>query len=281
MSYYFYGWYLKAQSDTQTLAVIPAVHKAGNRRTCSIQLLTEEHAWKVSYPGDIFEKADKIIYIGESRFGEQGMYLNIEKPDLRVKGVLEFGALTPPKYDIMGPFSLVPFMECRHSVWSMKHLVNGEININGQEYQFENAYGYWEGDRGGSFPKKYLWTQCFFREGSLMLSAADIPVAGTHFTGIIGVVLWKGKEYRIATYLGARVIEIRDGMVRVRQGKYELEARILEKKGQGLRAPAKGDMVRTIYENAACWAVYRLKKAGKVLFAFETKRASFEWEYFN
>lgn len=27
MSNFFYGWYLKCQSDTQTLAVIPAVHR--------------------------------------------------------------------------------------------------------------------------------------------------------------------------------------------------------------------------------------------------------------
>ena len=35
----FYGWYLKCQSDTQTLAMIPAVHQAGRKRTCSIQII--------------------------------------------------------------------------------------------------------------------------------------------------------------------------------------------------------------------------------------------------
>ena len=29
-----------------------------------------------------------------------------------------------------------------------------------------------------------------------------------HFTGVIGVVLLHGKEYRLATYLGAKVIKI-------------------------------------------------------------------------
>lgn len=43
-------------------------------------------------------------------------------------------------------------------------------------------------------------------------------MAGIHFTGIIGVVLWKGKEYRIATYLGARAVQIQDKTVRVKQG---------------------------------------------------------------
>lgn len=51
-----------------------------------------------------------------------------------------------------------------------------------------------------------------------MLSVADIPIAGIRFTGIIGVVLWQGKDYRIATYLGARVVKIENKMVRVKQG---------------------------------------------------------------
>ena len=79
--------------------------------------------------------------------------------------------------------------------------------INGQKYYFRNAWGYWEGDCGRSFPKEYVWTQCFFNDGALMLSVADIPMAGIRFTGIIGVVLWRGKEYRIATYLGAKVVK--------------------------------------------------------------------------
>ena len=37
----FFGWYFKCQSDTQTLAVIPAVHQVGGKRTCSIQIITD------------------------------------------------------------------------------------------------------------------------------------------------------------------------------------------------------------------------------------------------
>ena len=112
-----------------------------------------------------------------------------------------------------------------------------------------------------------------------MLSVADIPMAGIHFTGIIGVVLWQGKEYRIATYLGARVVRIQNKMVRIIQGNLELDARLLEASEQPLKAPAKGNMVRTIHESASCRAFYRFRKEGCTLFAFETDRASFEFEY--
>ena len=281
MHNFFYGWYLKCQSDTQTLAVIPAVHSAGNKRTCSIQVITDHDAWTVTFGVSSFRRTKKKMFIGENRFGEKGMYLSIHTPQLNVRGRLDFGELFPLKYDIMGPFALVPFMECRHSVWSMRHTVTGNVRINGQEYSFQNALGYWEGDQGRSFPKKYIWTQCCFRDGALMLSVADIPMAGIHFTGVIGVVLWQGKEYRIATYLGARAVLVQNKMVRVTQGSLELEAWLLEASGQPLKAPSKGNMVRTIRESVSCRAFYRFRRKGRTLFAFETDRASFEFEYFS
>lgn len=281
MFYSFYGWYLKCQSDTQTLAVIPAVHNTRNKRTCSIQVITDDDAWTVALPADSFRRTRRNLFIEENRFGEEGIYLAIRTQQLTIRGKLAFGPLSPLKYDIMGPFAFVPFMECRHSVRSMRHSVRGTVCINGQDYSFQDAWGYWEGDRGRSFPKEYIWTQCCFSEGSLMLSVADIPMAGIHFTGIIGVVLWRGKEYRIATYLGARVVKIQNKMVRVMQGNLELDAWLLEASERPLKAPAKGDMVRTIHESASCRAFYRFRRGGCTLFAFETDRASFEFEYFS
>lgn len=281
---YFYGWYLKCQSDTQTLAVIPAVHGIGRRRTCSIQVITENGAWNVSFPGKTFCKVGQNISIGKNRFGKSGIRFAIQEPQLRVHGKLGFGPLSPLQYDIMGPFALLPFLECRHSVWSMKHSVSGIVFVNGQRYLMRNACGYWEGDFGRSFPKSYVWTQCFFKGGSLMLSVADIPLMGLHFNGVICVVLWKGKEYRLATYLGARAVWIQNGIIRIVQGNLELEARLLKKDGiqddrQSLRAPSMGKMSRTIHESAACQAFYRFRKGKHTLFAFKTNGASFEYEY--
>ena len=49
--------------------------------------------------------------------------------------------------------------------------------------------------------------------------------------------------------------------------------------GKPLRAPERGEMLRTIRESAACRARYRFQKDGRTLLAFETDRASFEYEY--
>ena len=279
MRSFFYGWYFKCQSDIQTLAVIPAIHTAGGKQTCSIQIITGDGTWTATFPGNAFCRAGKQIAIGNNRFGERGIRLSLHTPELDAEGCLDFGPLFPLRYDIMGPFALVPFLECRHSVWSVQHAVYGKMRIGQHEYTFRNARGYWEGDSGRSFPREYAWTQCSFSGGSLMLSVADIPMMGFHFTGVIGFVLWKGKEYRIATYLGARAVRIRDGKICIVQGNLELEVCLLEAAGKPLRAPTNGDMVRTIHESAACRAGYRLCRGNQVLFSFQTDKASFEYEY--
>lgn len=91
------------------------------------------------------------IIIDGNSFSKSGISLSIHTQGLNIDAKLDFGPLTPLKYDIMGPFALVPFMECRHSVISMKHSVFGTVYLNGQRYDFYDDAGYWEGDRGRSF----------------------------------------------------------------------------------------------------------------------------------
>ena len=178
---YFCGWYFRCQSDSQTLAIIPAAHQSGKEQSCSIQLITDDASRSVSFPITVFRKSGSVIQIGENRFGPQGVHLNLHAAGLYASGSLQFGPLMPIGYDIMGPFRWVPGMECRHSVFSMKHSVNGELFINGKSYLFHNGTGYWEGDRGRSFPEKYVWNKCCFPAGLVMLSVTDIPLEKLRF----------------------------------------------------------------------------------------------------
>ncbi len=273
MNNHFYGWYFKCQSDMQTLSMIPALHEEFS----SIQLIANDGVWNAAFPKADFCRTGKEIKIADNIFDENGISLSINTKELQVSGKLRFGELTPLKYDIMGPFCVVPFMECRHSVWSIKHHVWGKVCINGKKYIFEKALGYWEGDRGTSFPREYAWTHCFFHNGSLMLSVAEIPLRKTKFTGVIGVIDWNGKEYRFATYLGAKVIQKANRKLWIKQGAYELEAWLLEQHAHPLKAPVNGKMSRTIHESAKCRAYYCLRKDGNVLFSFESEQASFEY----
>ena len=276
---YFCGWYFRCQSDWQTLAVIPSVHRTKKSKFCAIQLITDTLSFHVPFPYSDFQKQDKQICIAGNRFGKKVLTLNIQTPELRANGSVRFGPFTPIKYDIMGPFRYVPFMQCRHSVFSMHHSVDGILSINGTPYVFRDAIGYIEGDRGYSFPRKYVWTQCSFPAGALMLSIAEIPFGCFHFTGVIGIVHLRGKEYRLATYLGAKAVKIEDGEIIVRQGRFTLTIRPHNHSGHPLRAPVGGAMVRRIHEHPACRASYLFEEDGVPLLVLDAPNAAFEYEY--
>ncbi len=279
MRRWFCGWYFRCQSDRQTLAIIPSIHKSGESGFCTIQLITDTEAFHIPFPFKDYRKSTHSVRIAENRFGSDGMVLQIHTPDLTAYGKIEFADLTPIRYDIMGPFQYVPFMQCRHSVYSMRHSVNGEIHLNGIPYVFRNGTGYIEGDRGYSFPREYVWTQCCIPGGSLMLSIGDIPFGAFRFTGVIGVVLLGGKEYRIATYLGAKAIKIAPDEIIIRQGSYTFIAKAKDFSGHPLHAPVFGAMKRTIHEHPSCRVYYRFENRGTCLLELDASNAAFEYEY--
>lgn len=277
----FCGWYFRCQSENHTVALIPALQTAQGMRCGSLQIISDAGSRTISFPGkDVFvDRRSPNAVLGCNMFSESGIRLNEIREDVSIRGELRFGRLSPIRYDIMGPFCCVPFMECRHSVASMRHTVNGSLWINDMEYRFHNGVGYLEGDRGRSFPRRYAWTQCFFEGGSLMLSVADIPFGRLNFTGIIGIIQLGGKEYRFATYLGARAEKIRDGEIIIRQGALTLSAALLEKNAYTLKAPKAGDMTRSILECVACRARYCFRIGKQKVLSVETNKAAFEYEY--
>lgn len=276
---YFKGWYFKCSDNDKTISFIPAYHRHKNKETASLQIITDNEAHNIPLNSMEYSEKPLLVNLKNCIFSEKGITLNIQHNNLTVKGNLEFCNLSPIKYDIMGPFRFIPFMQCRHHVYSMNHRVNGQINLNGKPFIFENGIGYIEGDSGRSFPKQYIWTQCCFENGSLMLSVADIPLSGFHFTGIICIVLLSGKEYRIATYLGASLQHIDKNTVTVTQGDYVITAQLVENNAQPLYAPISGKMNRTIHESASCKAYYKFSYKGKTLFEFKSNKSSFEFEY--
>ena len=278
---YFKGWYFKCCNGDKTVAFIVAFHRSNGIKSASLQVITDDSVYNIPFEKLEYTKKPLSVKICDCSFSEKGITLNYHSSQCTLEGNLNFESLTPIAYDIMGPFALVPFMQCRHGVYSMKHRIDGYITINGRQFDFNNGVGYIEGDRGYSFPKRYIWTQCSFENGSLMLSVADIPMLGFHFTGIIGVVMLNGREYRIATYLGARVKQIGENSVTVKQGGYELTAKILEKNAHPLFAPTNGNMSRTIHESASCKAQYHFSYKNTVLCDFVSEKASFEFEYFD
>ena len=278
---YFEGWYFKCQTqDGQSLALIPAFHISENvEQSVSIQVVTDKQAWYLDYPASAFAASQDSLYvaIGENRFSEAGLHLNVEQKGLSLHGKVEFGPLRMLKSDIMGPFLWFANMECAHSVLSMQHRLRGQLEINGSTLDFNGGIGYIEADRGRSFPTTYLWTQCLWDNCSLMLSIATIPLGKLHFTGCICAIVSDGKEYRLATYRGVKISNWSSKGASLCQGKYRLEVELLEQKPQPLRAPSDGNMSRTIHESLCARVRYHFWQGDRLLFDHTDDSASFEY----
>ena len=281
---YFEGWYLKHQNNAgQVLALIPAFHidRAG-RRTASIQVISNHGTWWLEYPAARFQADQKQfqLQIGGSRFFRQGIDLHIEQNGLSLHGTLSYGPFTALRSDIMGPFRFFAGMQCSHGVISMGHSLQGTLELNGKQIDFSNGIGYLETDRGRSFPNSYLWTQCVWdapERGSLMLAVATIPLPVGSFTGCICSVFYCGREYRLATYQGAKIEEWSSSGATIRQGTYRLKVELLEAHGQALHAPVEGRMERTIHESLCARVRYCFWRGKELLFLHTDPYASFEY----
>jgi len=281
---YFEGWYLKHQSvGGRTLALIPAVHiDSGGRRSASLQVIADGGSWWLEYPAGEFRAAgdDFRVRLGKNSFGRRGITLDVEENGLSLHGTLRYGPFAALRSDIMGPFRLFAGMQCSHSVISMGHSLEGSLELNGETVDFTGGAGYIEGDRGRSFPSRYLWTQCAWREpraAGLMLAVATVPLPVGSFTGCICAVLSGGREYRLATYRGAKIESWSPAAAVIRQGKYRLSVELLEEQKQPLRAPVEGNMERTIHESLRAAVRCRFCRGDRVIFRHSDRGASFEY----
>lgn len=127
-------------------------------------------------------------------------------------------------------------------------------------------------------PDRYIWTQHFIPEGSVMLATASIPLSGIRFTGTVGFLLYRNREYRFATYLGASVRKMGERELMIRQGRYRLHVRFCKNGGSLLNAPENGQMTRRVREDIACHAEYTLMHGNRVLLHTVTDSAAVEYD---
>jgi hypothetical protein len=156
----------------------------------------------------------------------------------------------------MGPYSFVPFMECKHGILSLDHSLEGVLHVDGKATAYTGGRGYMEKDWGRSFPLGYVWTQSnhFDRPGiCITASVARIPWITGDFRGFLVGFLLDGKLHRFTTYTGAVIESLRltkthmSLAIRNRTHRLELEA---EKTGGALlRAPYEHDMLERVAES--------------------------------
>jgi hypothetical protein len=270
----FEGWYFKHQANGKSLAVIPG----RSSDSAFIFIITNEESHHISYPLSEYYKNKNRIKVGENIFSSDGIFLNIQESELSLSGEISYTNLTPINGDIMGPFKFFP-MECRHGIISMNHFLSGSVIFNGEIQSFTDGKGYIESDSGRSFPKEYTWVHCnsFDTNCSIMASVARIPFYGLRFWGCICVVWLDGKEYRLATYKGVKILRNERGIIELKQGKYKLSISVDAQNGQILPAPNSGKMSRIIRETLSCPANFRFTEGDVCLFEEKSDFASYEY----
>jgi len=263
---FFEGWYFKVvdAGGAQPYAFIPGVF-LGKDAHAFIQVLDGRAgaAWYHRYPLSEFEAEGERfdVRIGGSRFHAGGLELDIDKPEQRITGALQLGPwsdwpVTTFSPGVMGPYSFVPFMECKHGILSLDHSLEGVLHVDGKATAYTGGRGYMEKDWGRSFPLGYVWTQSnhFDRPGiSITASVARIPWITGDFRGFLVGFLLDGELQRFTTYTGAVIESLRltkthmSLAIRNRTHRLELEA---EKTGGALlRAPYEHDMLERVAES--------------------------------
>ncbi|MCL1852924.1 MAG: tocopherol cyclase family protein [Peptococcaceae bacterium] len=273
----FEGWYFKHQSEDKSLAVIPGRAETG----AFVQVITNNRSYNIPYSLSDFHHGS-LLQVGGNTFASSGLRLAIEHPDLTLSGEIKYSGLTPIQSDIMGPFRFFP-MECRHGVASMKHRLRGVVTLNGEVYDFTDGVGYIESDSGRSFPSRYIWVQCNHFEHSqtasdlsIMASVARIPFYGLEFWGCICIVWLNGREYRLATYNGVKILRCEPECIDIKRGRHRLIITIDKNPGHTLAAPHVGAMKRVIHESLSCPTRFRFMEDDRVLFDEKSAHASYE-----
>ena len=269
---YFEGWYYKLVSKDQsyTIAFIPGVSLVTDDAHAFIQVFishgtgTEVNLKTFYFRFEMkdfsYGHEDFWMKIGKNYFSKEKIEISLMNDQIELSGRIGLYELTPLKRtllmpNIMGFFGYFNFMECYHGVVSMNHTLNGNLRVNNKSLVFNTGKGYIEKDWGKSFPRSYVWLQSnHFTDPntSLLFSYADIPFLGLYFKGLIVNLIINKKEYRFATYNGAKIKieEIKDGSVSyvIKKGPYLLEIDAVSTVQIGLASPKNGKMIEQIKE---------------------------------
>jgi tocopherol cyclase len=286
---YFEGWYYKMVTKDlrHSVAFIPGISKNPEDPHAFIQMFLtssddKETGLLTDYvrfgPDDFsFDDTPFKVMIKDNTFSKDALDIHLKTAHGDVSGSFSFTGITPINTsllvpNVMGPFGYLGFMECYHGIISMTHTITGTLRIGEKTITFDEGKGYIEKDWGKSFPESYIWIQSnHFKDPktSLLVSYATIPFLGFSFKGLITNLLIGGREYRFATYNGAKVIDFETGdrhvLITMRKGPYRLDVKAEMTSSVDLASPRNGKMIETIKEGLSGTVTFSLSKKGHIL----------------
>jgi hypothetical protein len=292
---YFEGWYFKHVSKDLKFvySFIPGISLNPDNPHAFIQIINGVTGITkyIEYPISAFRfsKKEFKVEIGDSVFTANDMVLNINSPLIHVSGRLSYsGNIKYPSSlfspGIMGWYSFVPFMECKHAVVNVSSRIDGTLTIDSEHIDFSGGKGYIEKDWGKSFPESWIWLQSnnfANSDACIMISIAKIPWLGSYFTGFLGFLYHEGEFYPFSTYHKSEITELGFADEKLNLGfkgkKYNLKITASLKITGILHAPKAGKMSRHIKESVdSDLEVVLSDSKGKELFRDQASRAGLE-----
>lgn len=292
---YFEGWYFKNVSAnlSHVYSFIPGVSLTGKNPHAFIQIINGVNCKTeyITYPLEDFTWKHDGLYlqVGESVFTDSFIQLNIQNENIKVSGRIDFNGITgyPKKLfspGIMGWYSFIPFMECKHGIVSVNHHLSGKISVNDEYIDFGGGKGYIEKDWGTSFPEAWIWMQAnnfVDQETSFNFSVAKIPWLGKFFIGFIGFLYFNKKFYLYSTYNNSEMAELdhteKSVQLILKNQNTTLKVTAVKSSSGELIAPVSGDMTRRIKESIdSAISVELFDKEGNLLYKDTSQRAGLE-----
>ncbi len=263
---YFEGWYFKQVSANRetVYSFIPGISLSKDKNHSFVQVingLTGE-VFYFEYPVSEFKASakDLKVEVGNSIFSFDGIKLDLRNETQKIEGELNFNSIEPYPSStinpgIMGWYSFVPFMECKHGVVSTGHNIDGVLSVNGVNHDFSSGRGYIEKDWGKSFPESWIWLHCNTfdtSDTSFTFSVAKIPWLGSYFIGFISYLKVDNEFYNFSTWSKANIrsLTYRDNNLEILLGNKNLNLIVKASNNLpgNLRAPLRGSMSRMIKE---------------------------------
>ncbi|MEA1887343.1 MAG: tocopherol cyclase family protein [Bacteroidota bacterium] len=292
---YFEGWYFKHVSadKKQVYAIIPGISLSENDSHSFIQVLNglTGEAFYYRFPVSGFKASKKIlsVEVDRSSFFSRGLRLDLDDNNKKISGELTYGSFnaypsTLTRPGIMGWYSFVPFMECKHGIVSTGHSLDGKIEVEGKSIDFDKGRAYIEKDWGKSFPESWIWLHCnTFKstDASFTFSVAKIPWVGSFFIGFISYLRFGTHFYNFSNWSKAVIESLTyiDNTLKIIlvNKKHKLLVRAVNNMPGNLRAPVMGSMTRIIKETVDASIKLRLADtAGNILFEDEGMRGGME-----
>lgn len=292
---YFEGWYFKQVSANRdsVYSFIPGISLSKERDHSFVQVINgvTGSTYYFKYPLSEFKASARElnVKVGNSVFTFDGINLDLRNETNEIWGNIKFNAVEPYPSStinpgIMGWYSFVPFMECKHGIVSTGHNTDGELSVNGIVTDFVSGRGYIEKDWGRSFPESWIWLHCNTfndSDASFTFSVAKIPWLGSYFIGFISYLKVDNRFYNFSTWSKAKVRSLtyinNSLQINIENKSYTLKVKAVNNLPGKLQAPVKGSMSRTIKESVdASISINLMDREGNSLYKDTGTRAGLE-----